>query len=184
MTTLTEAPNTVNDILPARPTDGTSRPAREAVERAQELSLKLRTERDEHFAANHQRAAELVEAIDAGKSPSKILATIADSAARITELDHQLAVLNVATGRLRRIHSEAVANDTDIRVWRTEVQRIKRAWTRLDHQAVEDFPVIAASAIRSHNKGEPVPQLERRHAWLESERLRLADSVTLERFRY
>jgi hypothetical protein len=174
---------TLNDVLPARPLDGSSRKPREATARASELGRQIRAEKAEHVNANHERTADLVELITAGKPTTKVLAAITASTLRILELDIQIAALNVATGRLTRIHSEALKHDDKINGWAREVRRIRTRWNQIDHEAADAFPIDAKHAIKVSNKGQIYRPAEYRAEFLTEERATLADAVARGRYR-
>ena len=181
-TTLTEVPTDIRELLPAAPWPTASTPASEASERAHQLNIRLRAERDAHAKANHARIAELVELLDAGKSTDKLLATIADSASAIAALDAQIAAVTTASTRLSQIASAARKADPVLARHADACNRAKRAWNDLERRAWIEYPQEVTQDYQNEMRaarGEPtrVTNTELREAWLQAERLEFAERL-------
>ena len=175
-------PQSVTDIRPAMPRAPEALAARAKLDKLNAAQV----ERRQTIARLERRQADLNRNIGAafanGTPPDKILAEVVANDAEINRLN----VENVAIKEGERTYSSKLYHDLNAKspelpAWSRERRRIDKAWKTINEEASAQFGDYIIGAIKRW-PGE-AEKIEAKNAWLDAERLRLAQDVEDGRFK-
>ena len=179
---VTKVPQSVMDIRPDMPRAPEALAARAKLDKLNAAQIERRRMRRRLERRQADLSRNIGDAIANGTPTAKLLAEVVANDAEINRLN----VENVAIKEGERTYSSKLYHDLnakspDLPAWSRERRRIDKAWKTINEEASAQFGDYIIGAVKRW-PGE-AEKIEAKNAWLDAERLRLAQDVEDGRFK-